>query len=141
MRKKIFNLIKTALSQIEQIKEINLYNQQLQYIEGEQPFFLPAVFIEFKDISWQHLHSGVKEATIDIYLHVVSDSRVGEWSDAINAFSLLDEINKRLFLLGDRNNGIGTLTLKTSITDHNFDELSDNIEVYSLHVIDNSYNE
>ncbi|MBQ9254996.1 MAG: hypothetical protein IJ180_09520 [Bacteroidales bacterium] len=143
MRKKLFKLIKEKLFSIidtngdQVIKHVDLYNSQMMYIQQEQPFLTPAVFIEFSDISWKHQLHGVKEATINIRLHVITDSRVGHWQDAINVFDLLSIININLYSLSS-NEGIGAFTLTNSITDSDFDELQHNIETYTTHITDNS---
>lgn len=147
MRATIFNTIKNALESIKDgndestIKHIDLYNNQLTYIETEQPFDTPAVFIEFQPIEWSGLLHGVKEAVVRVILHVVTDSRVGTWSDAVARLSLCDTINAKLHGIGtttDNGSVMNALTITTSTTDHDFDELQDNVETYTCHVTDRS---
>lgn len=148
MRKLLYNTIKeTLLSMLDEdeqpiIKHVDLWNQQTVVPEDEQPFDTPAVFIEFGNIQWRPLQQGVREAEAQIGLHVVTDSRVGSWADTIHVFELLDDINKQLHCLhtteGKRT--MDSLTLVQSQTDHDFDELQDNIETYSCHVTDASAN-
>lgn len=144
MRKLLFNTIKTALLAIVDeneesvIKHIERWNNQLQYAEQEQPFECPAVFIEFAPITWQPLQRGIREANVQITLHVVTDSRVGCWSDTIKVFEFLDTIYTDLYGLhvteGKRT--IDTMRLLQSLTDSEFDELEDNRETYTCHVTD-----
>lgn len=142
MRKKLYTLIKEKLFSILDekgeaiIKHVDLYNSQLAYIVEEQPFYTPAVFIEFSDINYLHQLQGVMEADVSIRLHVITDSRVGRWEDVTNVFDLLSRINVALFGLSA--DGIGALTLRNSVTDSNFDELQHNIETYITHITDNS---
>lgn len=146
MRKTIFDQIHQALTGIldEQgkpvIKHIDLWNQQLINIEGEQAFNTPAVFIEFAPITWKYLPHGVREANIQVTLHVVTDSRVGHWSETIRALDLSDTIHTALFGLSfdDGVHTMNTLTHLQSITDHEFDELQDNQEIYTCPVRDAS---
>lgn len=144
MRKLLYNTIKeTLLSMLDEneqpvIKHVDLWNQQTVLPEEEQAFDTPAVFIEFGNIQWRPLQRGVREAEVQIGLHVVTDSRVGSWDDAIHVFELLDDINKKLHCL-HTTEGVRTmdsLTLVQSQTDNEFDELMDNIETYSCHVTD-----
>lgn len=143
MRKKLYTLIKDKLFAItddngeQVIKTVDLYNSQMMYIQQEQPFLTPAVLIEFNDINYLHQLHGVKEANVEIRLHVITDSRVGHWQDALNVFDLLSNINIALFGLSS-NEGIGALTLTNSVTDHEFDELQHNIETYTTHITDYS---
>lgn len=144
MRKLLFNTIKAALLAIVDeneesvIKHIDRWNNQLQYVEQEQPFECPAVFIEFAPITWQPLQRGIREANVQITLHVVTDSRVGCWSDTIKVFEFLDTIYTDLYGLhvteGKRT--IDTMRLLQSLTDSEFDELEDNRETYTCHVTD-----
>lgn len=144
MRKLLFNTIKAALLTIVDeneesvIKHIDRWNNQLQYAEQEQPFECPAVFIEFAPITWQPLQRGIREANVQITLHVVTDSRVGCWSDTIKVFEFLDTIYTDLYGLhvteGKRT--IDTMRLLQSLTDSEFDELEDNRETYTCHVTD-----
>lgn len=145
MRKTIYNVLATALANVSGVEHVGLWNNQLQYIEKEQPFNTPAVFVEFSPIQWQHLLHGVREAAVTVTLHVVTDSRVGTWADVINVFDLLDCINAALHGLhsvsplgGQGGSVMDALTLTTSTTDHNFDELRDDVETYQCHVTDNS---
>ena len=144
MRKLLFNTIKAALLTIVDengesvIKHIDRWNNQLQYADQEQPFECPAVFIEFAPITWQPLQRGIREANVQITLHVVTDSRVGCWSDTIKVFEFLDTIYTDLYGLhvteGKRT--IDTMRLLQSLTDSEFDELEDNRETYTCHVTD-----
>lgn len=147
MRKIIYQAIETALLAIldenEQpvINHVSLWNNQLLYAEEEQPFLTPAVFIEFRDIPWSILPHGRREALVTVNLHVITDSRLGQWADAVEVFDLLDQINAALHGLtySDENgNSMDALTCALSSTDSSFDELQDNIEIYTTHVTDTS---
>ena len=131
MRAAIYNLIASALP--ESVCHIDLWNEQRLFAETEQPFQTPAVFIEFTDIQWtQQLH-GVRDAVVGVRLHIVTDSRVGDWSDVLDSLALSDDIASALHGLHNQL-GIDSLTLVGTHTDHNFDELRDDIETYQCHV-------
>jgi hypothetical protein len=139
MRKKLYLLIKEALLSLTEnnttlIKDVNYWNEQIMYAMEEQPFSTPSVFLEFNTINWTHQLQGVKEADIEIRLHVITPSRVGDWQEAINNLDIADKINQSLTGLCTDN--ISALQLLRSETDHNFDELQDNVEIYSTHVTD-----
>ena len=141
MRKVIYQTIASALADVSNIKHIDLWQQQTNLAEEEQPFATPAVFVEFDSIDWrQHLH-GVREASVSITLHIVTDSRVGHWSDTVQVFDLIDRIAARLHGLHTTTpdgSVMDALTLERSTTDHNFDELQDNQETYACHITDRS---
>lgn len=147
MRKIIYQVISNLLlaltdeNEQQLINHVSLWNNQLLYAEEEQPFNTPAVFIEFRDIPWSILPHGRREALVTINLHVVTDSRLGRWSEAVEVFGLLDQINAALHGLkyaDEHGNAMDALTCLSSSTDSNFDELQDNIEVYSTHITDTS---
>ena len=144
MRKLLFDTIKTALLAITDgngesvIQYVERWNNQVEYAEEEQPFNCPAVFIEFAPINWRGLPHGVREADVQITLHVVTDSRVGRWSDTNTIFDLLDVIHKALFGLHvvDGKRTMDSLSHLQSFTDHDHGELEDNRETYTCHVKD-----
>lgn len=147
MRKIIYQTIKNALlsildkNQQPVINHVSLWNNQLLYAEEEQPFNTPAVFIEFRDIPWNILPHGRREALVTINLHVVTDSRLGRWAEAVEVFDLLDQINAALNGLAYSDeywNAMDALTCTMSSTDSSFDELQDNIETYTAHITDTS---
>lgn len=146
MRKTIYHAIRQALERMEDesghavLSHIDLWNQQVSNSEEEQPFGTPAVFVEFSPIQWAYLAHGVREATVQITLHVVTDSRVGRWQDAISALDLCDNIHRTLFGLTYKDNvhTMNTLMHVQSITDHDFGELQDNQEIYTCLVCDAS---
>ena len=146
MRKVIYTAIEQALTGITDadgkrvIRHIDLYNHQLNYAEEEQPFRTPAVLVEFGVIRWQPMPHGVREATVEVSLHVVTDSRVGKWKKVIEVFGLLDTIHAWLYGLrcDGRERTMDILTLEQSVTDTDFDELRDDVETYTCHVTDRS---
>ena len=141
MRKTLYQLISDTLRTLPAIQHIDLWNNQVLYAEEEQPFPTPAVFVEFAPVEWQHLLHGVKEAVLTLRLHVVTDSRVSPWSEAVEVFALHDHINATLHgLHATTADGsvVDALTLTQSTTDHDFAELQDNVEVYQCHVTDRS---
>lgn len=144
MRKLLFDTIKAALLAIQDgqgnsvIQCVERWNNQVEYAEEEQPFNCPAVFIEFAPIPWRTLQRGVREADVQITLHVVIDSRVGHWSDTDLVFEFLDTIHTALFGLhiteGKRT--MDSLSIVQSVTDNDHGELEDNKETYTCHVTD-----
>lgn len=161
MRAIIYNQIREALQNLAEVRHIDLFNEQVLYSEEEQPFYTPAVFVEFATIDWKHELHGVREAIVTVRLHVVTDTREGRWEDSISRLLLCDKINQRLHglhaiipraeaiernLSASQNPGthqvdrlcsvMNDLTICRSITDHNFGELSDDIEEYNCHITD-----
>jgi hypothetical protein len=124
------------------IKHFDIWNENLTEVYEEQPFYMPAVFIEFKQIDWGLLGKRVREAVFNINMHLITQRnmptahQVGYESDALKVFDLLSIINNCLH--GFTGTNIGPFTNVASITDHNFEEIMHNIESFSAYVIDKS---
>ena len=117
------------------IKHIDLWNHNVEFIEQEEAWDRPAVFVEFTPIQWTAIQPGVEyRAEPVINLHVVTDWK-GSMSDGsefvdegLEVFGLLDEIYKALTCLsGDT---YAELDLVESLTNHNHEEMLENIESY-----------
>lgn len=143
MRSQIYHLLKSFLLSIKDdeeksiIQHVDVWNNQLAFVEEEQPFSTPAVFVEFAPIHWKSQMRGVLDAEVDIKLHIVTDSRVGKWDDALEAFDLIDNkippVLARVQKIAPTYS-IGAFTRISSASDHDHDELQDNTEVYRVHV-------
>ena len=143
MRKFIYQSIVEKLQQLtdtqEQpaIKFFDLWRNQLSVIEEEQPFELPAVLVEFRPIQWRHQGNAVREAAVEIVLHVLTRQNEPQ---AFEFFDLLTDINRALhrhFKTSKKFNH-DALTATQSTTDTGFYEIRHDIEVFSCHVQDAS---
>lgn len=142
MRKELYLAIIERLKQIEdnKIKHFDLWNQQVEFIEQETAFDMPAVFIEFQPIQWQSLGGGVQQATIGINLHVVTEYKgasadnSGFQTEALAYFDLLDDINKKMY--GMKGKNFHACKRVSSATNHNHEEIIENIEVFTVTAID-----
>ena len=110
------------------IKHIDLWNHNVEFIEQETAWERPAVFIEFVPFRWKAIVPGVEyRAQPMINLHVVTD-----WTDPENdvmQFRLLDKIHE--LLAGMEGNTFMELDIDSSSTNHNHEELVENIETYT----------
>lgn len=109
------------------IKHIDLWNHNVEFIEQEQGWERPAVFVEFQPIQWQAIVTGVEyRAQAVINLHVVTD-----WTEIsnIDQFRLLGEMHK--LIAGLEGETFADLDLIGSTTNHNHEEIVENIESYS----------
>jgi hypothetical protein len=148
MRKEIYQLVESVLSQIMDenneplIKHFDVFNQQILFITQERPFQTPAVFIDFNRIDWNYMSYGIKEADVAFNLYVVADSTTEKYSNSIEVFDLHDKIAAVLWNRTENNSddcdGIGAITLQSSTTDNEFDELRADVDTYVCHVIDRS---
>ncbi|MDR1370924.1 MAG: hypothetical protein LBJ72_12505 [Dysgonamonadaceae bacterium] len=150
MRKFIYQSIIEKLKEIKDesgnpvILHFDIWNNNLVYIQEEQAFYTPAVFIEFQPIQWRHQGGGAREAAVGIVLHVVTQRNEPTLNDgryeerALRFFDLLTDINRVLH--GHFKSGVefghDALTATQSNTDHDFDELQENIEIFTCHAQD-----
>ena len=118
-----------------EVKHIDLWNEQVEFIEQEEPFGTPAVFVEFRPVRWATLGGTVQQADVDIRLHIVTpwkgsakDGSIFQ-QDALERFALLERIDRCLFNLQGAEGGTSfCMTRRTgSSTNHNHDELVEDI--------------
>ena len=146
MRKEIYlaiiDKLKTIVDAdgIPKLKHFDLWNMNVEYIDQETVWEMPAVFIEFAPIQWKEAGNGCQQANVTIALHIAtpyeggaSDGSVLQ-SDALSYFELLDEIHKALY--GLKGSGFGALKRVSSQTNHNHEEIIESIETFSCIVID-----
>lgn len=158
MRKEIYNAIKESLTSLcinavgeyyvapadmdadlcnPVVKHIDLWNRNIEFIEQEAVWERPAVFIEFEPISWRSIVPGTEyRAEARVRLHIVTDW-VSSESDKVNgSISMLDlpgHIHD--VLTGLEGKTFTDFTLEESHTNHNHEDIVENIEVYSFVVI------
>ena len=135
MRKELYNLLCRELGAIAEIKHIDLWNRNVEFIEQEEGWERPAVFVEFGPIQWKPRVNGVEyRAEPQITLHIVTDwaGAASEGSpfkeDALEVFDLPDRIHRRLANLEGET--FGELDLAQSITNHDHEDIVETIEVY-----------
>lgn len=108
------------------IKHFDLWNHNVEFLEQETPWERPAVFIEFQPIKWKEIVTGVEyRADVFVNLHVVTD-----WNESkgIGEFRLLEKIHE--VLAGLNGSNFMEFDIDTSMTNHNHEEIVENIETY-----------
>lgn len=118
------------------IPHIDLWNNNVEFIEQEENWERPAVFVEFRPIRWKAIVSGVEyRAEPEVKLHIVTDwaGSASEGSDfkeeALEVFDLPELIHERLTCMEGET--FKVFDLVESQTNHNHEEIVENIEVYS----------
>ena len=91
MREELFEAIKTAMADTE-VKHIDLWNHNVEFLEQEDAWPLPALFVEFGGISWEPVSGLHLRGTGEVRLHLVTN-----WSDGgyESAFALCSEVSVR----------------------------------------------
>lgn len=137
MRKELYNRLCEELKKVEGgvIRHIDLWNHNVEFIEQEESWARPAVFVEFSPIVWTAIVPGVEyRAEPLVHLHVVTDwsGAVSEGSplkeESLEVFDLLEAIHQQLACL----DGVtfAEFDLLESRTNHNHEDIVENIETY-----------
>ena len=118
MRKELYKMLCDKLKTVSggAIKHIDLWNHNVEFIEQEEQWARPAVFVEFAPIQWQAVQNGVEyRAEPIVNLHVVTD-----WSGSVSIGSEFREEGETFM----------EFDLVESRTNHNHEEITENIESY-----------
>ena len=142
MRKIIYNAIAQKLKSTPLgIQTIGLWNNNVEQLPPEKEILCPAVFIEFKPISWNQLGAGIRTADLRVNLHIVTESPVSNVSTIFpdttpEHLDIVENISKAIQgLSGENFNGF---TLVESVTDHKHQQLQDDQECYITRLTDTS---
>ena len=137
MRKELYQMLCDRLKEVGggAIKHIDLWNHNVEFIEQEESWERPAVFVEFRPIRWEAIVNGVEyRAEAEVALHVVTDwaGSVSEGSqfqeDSLAVFDLLDEIHAALTCMEGET--FKEFDLVESDTNQNHEDIVENIAVY-----------
>ena len=136
MRKEIYQGIITALSTVSDIRHIDLWNRQVEFLEEESPFEMPAVFVEFGQIDWTQLKGGTLcwEGVGTVLLHIVTpwagSASPGspEMAANLSCWDLSQTIQDKLEGLNGEH--FCRLALSQTMTNHDHEDIVENIEVY-----------
>lgn len=148
MRKKLYLAVIERLKTIQDengapvIKHFDLWNQNVEFLNQEQPAFFPLCFIEFKPIRWEHLSGGMRTAAFTICLHIVSQwlyptEDGGNFQQQGLAYlNLLDDVNRALHQFSGE--GFSSFCCTQSLTNHNHQGIIEDIEEFTTNVKDES---
>ena len=137
MRKELYTMLCEKLKKVSNgaIKHIDLWNHNVEFIELEEPFERPAVFVEFTPIQWNAIQNGVEyRAEPIVNLHVVTDWVGSTAADSefreksLEVFDLLEEIHQVLTCMEGAT--FKEFDLVQSQTNHNHEDILENIESY-----------
>ena len=141
MRKRIIMAIADRIrEQVPEIKYIDVFNEQIANATGGIPFPLPAVLIEFEEITYKQLSNHCTTADVPLRLHIVTRTVQANGSNArtfeasLAYFDTIDKVNKALSTLCGEY--FSTLMHLGSATNHNHAELLESVERYVTRIID-----
>ena len=139
MRKKLYKDLCNHL-QAQGIKHVDLWNRNIEFIEQEESWARPAVFIEFGTISWQLLtegHTQLGEGTLK--LHVVTDWQGSTAAGSAYANESLEylDYSRRIQeeIQGIKGEGYYGVTLIETYTNHDHEDIIESIEVYKYRCV------
>ena len=131
MREELFEAIKRAMADTE-VKHIDLWNHNVEFLEQEDAWPMPALFVEFGEITWEPLTGIHLRGTGEVRLHLVTN-----WSDGgyDAAFALCSKVATKTCGLSGRS--FDHLRLLRTSTNHNHEEILENIDTYSVRYLRN----
>lgn len=143
MRKQIFQAICARLTnRVPDIQFIDLWNNNVQTLNGGAVWPLPAVFVEFEPIEWRQQNNGARRGDVAVRLHLVTravsthGTADPKMSDALGFLDLIDQINAAM--QGLRGDNFSGFQLTTSATNHDHAELLESVERYTTSAQDTS---
>lgn len=136
---------KTAELPPQVIKTFDLWNENVAQLTKQRPFPTPAVFVEFRPIAWRQLGRRAKCANVDVSLHIVTATLATANSpykeQALHRFALMRAIEQALVGFSgtdDEGRQFGTFVQSEDETDHNHEEVREDIAMWTTYCIDAS---
>lgn len=136
----LYTAIAKALKGVEGgiIQHIDLWNQNVEFIEEDEAWDRPAVFVEFGEIVWDS-YKGPSNGMVgkgEVLLHVVTDWRgsaadgAATQEETLSDYELTNKVHEAM--IGLQGDTFRNVTLSRTLTNHNHQELLENIEVYRV---------
>lgn len=136
MRKEIYKMLCERLGNIPEIKYIDLWNHNVEFIEQEDNWERPAVFVELCPINWEATVAGMRYVTeAKVNLHVVTDwlgssaANSDQREESLTVFDLLEKIHTALADVDGEH--FREFDISNSTTNHNHEDILEYIETYS----------
>lgn len=129
VRSELYQAIKLKLEQdVPEVKHIDLWNHNVEFLEQEDAWARPAVFVEFGTIGWELFAGGKHQRGKGVVrIHLVTDWNEGEHDQA---FAIGQKISEALEgLEGELFNG---MVLIETATNHNHEDLLESIDSYAV---------
>lgn len=133
MRKEIYKMLCERLGNIPEIKYIDLWNHNVEFIEQEDNWERPAVFVELCPINWEATVAGMRYVTeAKVNLHVVTDwlgssaANSDQREESLTVFDLLEKIHTALADVDGEH--FKEFDISNSTTNHNHEDILENIE-------------
>lgn len=140
MRKEAYIAICDALRGMEgnPIKHIDLWNRNVEFLEQDIPFPMPAVFVEFDKVTWETRGQWDFSAKVRVCLHVVTEWKGSaadgsEYQDTtLDVFDLIGQIT--ITMCETSGETFDHMRRVQSITNHDHETVIENVEIYECRV-------
>lgn len=136
LRRELYETLCERLMAVEGVKHVDLWNHNVEFIEQEESWARPAVFVEFQPVVWEATVHGVRYvAEMTVNLHVVTDWKGSTAAGsivrcaALDVFDLLERIHVALADLDGEM--FKEFDLAGSTTTHNHEDILEMVETYS----------
>lgn len=133
IRLECFNALKDAILSKGVAKHVDMWNENVAFIDEDAAWERPAVFVEFGAISWSPVNGvGLRgyRGHGEIRLHIVTDFYDGGIE---SGFEISSEISR--MLPGMRGTGFDGIELISSLTNHNHEEILELVDVYGCNYL------
>lgn len=135
----LYNKLTEAIRATGKVEHIDLWNQNVEFVEDDEAWSRPAVFIEFGTIRWtpyKGLTSFGLTGMGEVRLHVVTDWKGSAADGSIFREETLADYELCDSLLaavaGISGESFHNLRLICTETNHNHQQLLENIDIYSV---------
>lgn len=124
-RKELYNALETRIrEQVPEVKHIELWNRNVEFVEQDTAWDLPAVFVEFGRIDWRLFTDKSYRGSGRLLLHIVT-----EWTGE-EPFSLTDKVVSAIDGLDGET--FDNVSLLSTYTNHDHEELVESIEEFGV---------
>lgn len=133
VRKECYEMIRKAVLDKGLAKHVDMWNENVAFMDEDAAWERPAVFVEFGEITWTSMKGvGLRSyrGKGEIRLHIVTDFYDGGME---RGFEIAGEIAG--MLPGMRGVGFDGIELMSSLTNHNHEEILELVEIYGCNYL------
>lgn len=127
-RRRFYTDLKEIITEnVPDVRHIDLWNHNVEFIEQEDAWERPAVFVEFGPIAWELFQGRSMRGKGTVRLHIVTDWVKGGYDRSFNlSFYLWNALKEK------RGFGWDSLFLLETATNHNHEDILESIDTYSV---------
>ena len=127
IRQNLYAALCERLKEAESVKHVDLWNHNVEFLDAEDAWQRPAVFVEFSQIAWQSMAGGKYRGEGQIRLHLVTD-----WNDGGQgtAWELCEDIRRAVDQMQGEQFSI--VHLAATDTNHNHEDILESIDTYRV---------